>query len=128
MKKIHTQQKVRQGKDGNMYYVSREIVKFNQTTSGFVAIYKEQLFDIIDNEIKIIEEYPQVSSEFNPNQVSGLFTMLNEPILATDNFVDKFNELQVKAMLIDTKNQTALGRYGTKDWIIYDEAQLLATT
>lgn len=128
MKKIHTEQKIRQGKDGNMYYLSREIVKFNQTQTGFVAIYQEHLFDVVDNKIMIVETYPQVASTFTELQVSQLFTMLNQPILANQNFVEKFNDLQVKAMLIDTKNQTELGRYGTKDWIIYNESELLTTT
>lgn len=132
MKKINSTNKIRQSKDGQLYYVLREIIKFNQNTTGFVAIYQEQLFDIIETEtgekyLKIIETYPQVSAEFSATQVSKLFTMVNQPILTTDDFVNKFNELQLQAMLFDTINQEELGRYGTKEWQIYDEAKLLTT-
>ncbi|MEQ3501142.1 hypothetical protein ABMY20_15410 [Tenacibaculum sp. SSH1-16] len=128
MKKICTTTKVRQGNDGQMYYVSREILKFNQTHNGFVAIYKEELFDIVDSKIVVKEEYPQVDSEFTNERVASLFSLINQPILTSENFVDKFNALQVQAMLFDTINQTELGRYGTKEWIVYNEDQLLATT
>lgn len=131
MKKIKSVNKIKQGLDGKLYYVSREIIKFNQTKIGFIAIYQEQLFDVVteengDKSIKIVETYEQVASVFSFVQVSQLFNMINQPISATDNFVDKFNEIQIQAMLIDTVNQTTLGRYGTKEWEIYDEAQLLA--
>lgn len=133
MKKIKSIKKIRQSKDGQLYYVSREIVKFNQTNAGFVAIYQEELFDIVEDSennksIVIIETYEQVSSPFSFTQVTSLFAMINEPILSTDNFVEKFDKLQIQAMLIDTINQTELGRYGTKEWEIYDETQLFTTT
>ena len=133
MKKIKSIKKIRQSKDGQLYYVSREIVKFNQTNAGFVAIYQEELFDIVEDSennksIVIIETYEQVPSPFSFTQVASLFAMINEPILSTDNFVEKFDKLQIQAMLIDTINQTELGRYGTKEWEIYDETQLFTTT
>ena len=95
-------------------------MKFNQTKKGFVAIYQEQLFDVVEDagvnkSIVIIESYEQVASSFSFGQVAQLFTMINQPILVTDNFVNKFNQLQLQVMLIDTINQTALGRYGTKE-------------
>ncbi|MCT4698094.1 hypothetical protein [Tenacibaculum haliotis] len=125
MKKIKTINKVRQGKDGNMYYVSREIVKFNQCSTCFTAIYQEKLFDIVkdenNNDVEnLIETYPQVAANFSFAQVNGLFTALGKDILTSENFATKFDELQLDALLYDTLNQEMLGRYGTKEWEKYE--------
>lgn len=125
MKKIKSVNKIKQGLDGNLYFVSREIIKFNQTPTGYVAIYAEMLFDIVKDENnndveQIIEEYPQVPSSFSFAQVNGLFSMINKSILPSEEFTNKFDELQVEAMIYDTINQTPLGRYGTKEWEKYE--------
>lgn len=124
MKRIKTKNKIKQHIDGNLYFVSREIIKFIDKGYNYVAIYQEQLFDIKKdsegNDITtIIETYPQVSSEFSKEQIRTLFKTIKKDIVSTDNFDEKFNELQIDAMLIDTINQEENGRYGTKEWIKY---------
>ncbi len=130
MKKINSVNKVRQWNDGNMYYVSREILQFNNKSDSFIAVYKETIFDIVDDNgnkyIKIIDnKLPQMSAEFSFEQVDALFKLIGKPINLVDNFVECFEELQTQAMLIDTKTQRVNGRYGTTEWVKYDEAELL---
>lgn len=124
-KAVISTEKIGQAKDGSLHYVSREILKFNQLNdTELTAIVEEKLLSkeaVLDSlgvdtgaiKYVVVEDKGQTATKFPNSTVDYLFSSLGENITYDESFIDHFNSLQAKALLIYT---IQVKRYGVDKW------------
>lgn len=129
-KSIISTNKVGQAKDGELCFVKREIVRFNQSNAQkLTAIVNEKFYikeAVLDSlgvdtgveQLVLKEDKGRTSTDFPNEVVDNLFFTLSTDIKYTDSFIDSFNSLQQKALLLYTMQ---INRYGTTQWEILTE-------
>jgi hypothetical protein len=131
MAKIRTLTEVYQSRNGELCFISREMIHFNQdkVKKGFVSIVKEQAFivnqvELLDDETgepngtfeavaKVIEELGTRAHKITFEQVDGLFAAIGSDILSTEVYTDRLDQLQETALLIDTQPYNLYGADAT---------------
>jgi hypothetical protein len=137
MAKIRTLTEVYQSRNGELCFISREMIDFNQDKAkkGFVSIVKEQAFivnqvEILDDETgeptgtfkavaQVIEELGTRAHKITFEQVDGLFAAIGNDILSTEVYTDRLDQLQETALLMDTQPYSLYGSQAT-DWQSYN--------
>lgn len=102
--------------------IVRRVDKKQFIENGLLVLvndYHKNIEIIEEKEIETLVVMPEKYKEsiFTTNEINSLFKKLNEPILATDLFIEKFDAMIDKVLLQSTISEQ---RYGSnsEDWEI----------
>jgi hypothetical protein len=136
MAKIRTVKPVYQSRNGELCFISREIINFNQDKAKkvFVSIVREQAFvedeverldpetdeptNVFDTVIRVVQDLGSKAHLVTYAQVDELFIFIGENMLSTESFTEKFDELQSTALLLDTQPYKLYNAEPT-DWAVF---------
>tara|TARA_R110000824_G_scaffold118441_5_gene270700 strand:+ start:2037 stop:2447 length:411 start_codon:yes stop_codon:yes gene_type:complete len=134
MAKIKTVTAIYQSRNGDLCFISREMIAFNQDKikKEFVSIVREEAFVINQEEIyidglptgtfkavpKVIETLRTRAYAIPYKQVDRLFNAIASDITSTEVFTERLDQLQETALLLDTQPYNLYGANAT-NWEPY---------